>query len=265
MTPRPKKPEYKRPEMGPGSEVRSLTLRQRIQLGIAAWDRDDFETALQHFSAVIKKNPTFADIRNKAGLCEAMMGNPHSALEQFDAALAINEDYAEAHLNKAIVLNEVGRFEDAWVSFKRASELDTRDDSSFPSDGGNKLAIAHARTGDIYLAADRPIDAATEYEKALSVRARFADIRTKLAEAYLEVGRIDDARTQLETILEERPEFTGARMRLGVVLHKQGDLKGARSAWERCSEERPDDSRVRAYLAGLEVPSSQGKGDGKGD
>lgn len=259
MTPRPKKPEYTRPSQGPGSKAKSLSLKQMIQIGIAAWDRDDFEMALENFSAVIKKNPNFADVRNKAGLCHAMMGNPQAALKEFDAALALNEDYAEAHLNKAIVLNEVGRFEDAQASFKRASELDTRDNTVFPSDGGNRLAIAHARTGDIYLAADRPAEAAVEYEKALAVRARFADIRTKLAEAYLEVGRIDDARTELETILEERPEFTGARMRLGVVLHKQGDLAAARSVWEQCAEERPDDTRVRAYLAGLEAPHENGE------
>ena len=261
MTPKPKKPEYKRPTQGPGSEKQSFSLKQLIEIGVAAWDRDDFEIALQNFASVIKKNPNFADVRNKAGLCEAMMGNPQAALEQFDEALGINEDYAEAHLNKAIVLNEMGRFDDAWVSFKRASELDTRDNTSFPSDGGNKLAIAHARTGDIYLAADRPIDAAIEYEKALAVRGRFADIRSKLAEAYVQVGRIDDARLELETILDVRPEFTGARMRLGVVLHKQGDLEGARSVWEQCAEERPDDSRVRAYLAGMETASSIGAAD----
>ena len=259
MTPRPKKPEYKRPSQGPGSQARSLSLEQMIRIGIAAWDRDDFEIALENFSAVIKKNPGFADVRNKAGLCEAMMGNPQAALEQFDAALGINEDYAEAHLNKAIVLNEMGRFDDAQVSFKRAGELDTRDNPVFPSDGGNRLAIAHARTGDIYLAAGRPAEAAIEYEKALAVRARFADIRSKLAEAYLEVGRIDDARTELETILETRPEFTGARMRLGVVLHRQGDLEGARRAWEQCSEECPDDTRVRAYLAGMEALPANGE------
>ena len=261
MTPRPKKPVYKRPSQGPGSKARSLSLNQIIQNGIAAWDRDDFEIALENFTAVIKKYPNFADIRNRVGLCQAMMGNPQEALKQFDRALGINEDYAEAHLNKAIVLNELGRFEEAQTSFQRASELDTRDNAVFPSDGGNRLAIAHARTGDIYLASDRPVEAAIEYEKALAVRGRFADIRTKLAEAYLEVGRIDDARKELDIILEDRPEFTGARMRMGVVLHKLGDLEGARSAWEQCAEERPDDSRVRAYLASLDLPPSDGEGD----
>ena len=258
---RKKKKEYERPSQGPGSEGRSFSLTQTIEIGIAAWDRDDFEVALQNFTSVIGVNPGFADVRNKAGLCEAMMGNPEAALGQFDAALEINEEYAEAHLNKAIVLNDLGRFEDAWGAFQRARELDTRDNASFPSDGGNRLAVSHAKTGDIYLAADRPVEAAIEYEKALAVRARFADIRTKLAEAYLEVGRIDEARAELEIILEARPEFTSARMRLGVVLHKQGDVAGARSAWERCAEERPDDSRVRAYLAGLEQLPTSGADD----
>ena len=55
MIPRPKKPVYKRPSQGPGSKARSLSLDQIIQNGIAAWDRDDFEIALENFTAVIKK------------------------------------------------------------------------------------------------------------------------------------------------------------------------------------------------------------------
>ncbi|HIF08316.1 MAG TPA: tetratricopeptide repeat protein, partial [Gemmatimonadetes bacterium] len=57
---------------------------------------------------MLEDHPNFADVRNRAGLCLAMMGDPESALEEFDAALEINDEYAEAHLNRAIVLNDLG-------------------------------------------------------------------------------------------------------------------------------------------------------------
>ncbi|RMH18531.1 MAG: tetratricopeptide repeat protein [Gemmatimonadetes bacterium] len=253
MSPKKKRSrEYRRPRFGPGSPARSMSFKQVVAQGIAAWERDDFEAAYEHFRSVLEEHPNFADVRNKAGLCLAMMGDVEGALEQFDYALSLNEAYAEAHLNRAIVLNEMGRFEEAKEAFKRASELDTRDSGTFPSDAGNRLAISHAKTGDLYLVADRPGDAAREYEAALRIRPRFADIRTKLAEAYIQLGRLEEARDELESILETRPEFTGARIRLGVALHRLGDDEGAAAHWRRCIEEDPEDMRARAYLAAIE-------------
>ena len=52
-------------------------------------------------------------MHNKAGLCLAMMGEMERALAEFDEALKLNDTYAEAHLNRAIVLNDLGRFEEA--------------------------------------------------------------------------------------------------------------------------------------------------------
>ena len=152
--------------------------------GNAAWEQDDFAAAFQHFRATLQDHPNFADIRNRAGLCLAMMGDPEGALEQFDKALEVNDCYAEALMNRAIVLNDLNRYDEAAECFHRASALDLRDSRAFPSHMGNQLANAHAKTGDLYMAADRPEEAATEYTAAVEVRPGFLDLRFKLAEAY---------------------------------------------------------------------------------
>jgi Tfp pilus assembly protein PilF len=92
-----------------------------------------------------------------------------------------------------------------------------------------------------------------EYRKALEVRARFLDIRSKYAEALMGMGRWSEAQEQLETILAKNPEFTSARVRLGLVLHRQGDESGARREWERCVADDPKDMRAKAYLASLDT------------
>lgn len=227
------------------------SVKHLIDRGISSWERDEYESALNDFQVVLEKFPRLPDIHNKAGLCLAMLGDHEAALKEFDEAIGISETYAEAHLNRAIVLQELGRFEEARKHLQRADELDHRDSEEFPSDVGHKIAIAHAKLGDLYLVANHPEEAAEQYRMALEVRARFLDIRTKYAEALMEMARWSDAQEQLELILEKNPNFTSARLRLGVVLHRQGDEDGARREWSRCVEEDPKDMRAKAYLAAV--------------
>ncbi len=148
MSPRKKDTHegYERPASGPGSQVRHPSVRQSIAFGNAAWERDDFAAAYQHFRAILQDHPNFADIRNRAGLCLAMMGDSEGALEEFDAALKVNDCYSEALLNRAIILNDLSRFDEASECFHRASALDLRDARAFPAHMGNQLANAHAKT-----------------------------------------------------------------------------------------------------------------------
>ena len=233
------------------SESDSYSAKQVIERGICAWERADYEAALSLFRGVLEHHPGFADVHNKAGLCLAMLGDPEAALEEFDKALAISDTYAEAHLNRAIVLQGLGHFEEARRHLRRADELDHLESEEFPSDVGHQIAIAHAKLGDLYLVADHPEEAAKEYQKALAVRTRFLDIRSKYAEALIGMGRWKDAQEQLETILEKNPSFTSARLRLGLALHRQGERDQARKEWERCVQEDPRDMRAKAYLAAL--------------
>jgi tetratricopeptide (TPR) repeat protein len=233
------------------SEIQNLSVKQRLERGVSAWERADYQTALDDFQAILADHPGFPDVHNKAGLCLAMLGDPEAALRSFDEAIKISDDYAEAHLNRAILLQELGRFEEARRDLQRADELDHKDSEEFPSDVGHKIAIAHVKLGDLYLVADHPEEAAEQYKKALDVRARFLDIRTKYAEALMGMERWDDAHEQLQIILDGNPHFTSARVRLGVVLHRKGDESGAREEWERCLEDDPRDMRPKAYLAAL--------------
>ena len=233
------------------SDTINLSAKQLIERGICAWERADYEAAPELFRDVLKDHPGFADVHNKAGLCLAMLGDPEAALEEFDEALRISDTYAEAHLNRAIVLQGLGHFEEARRHLRRADELDHYESDEFPSDVGHKIAIAHAKLGDLYLVADHPEEAAEEYKKALAVRTRFLDIRSKYAEALIGMGRWKDAQDQLELILDKNPSFTSARLRLGLTRHRQGDLDGARKEWKQCVEEDPRDMRAKAYLASL--------------
>ncbi|MBL02911.1 MAG: hypothetical protein CL486_05210 [Acidobacteria bacterium] len=70
---------------------------------------------------ILEDHLNFADVRHGAGRCLAMMGDAEGALEHFDEALKVNDTYAEALLNRAIVLSDLGRFKEASEPFHKAS------------------------------------------------------------------------------------------------------------------------------------------------
>lgn len=225
--------------------------RRIVARGISAWERDDFESALETFQDVLKDHPRFADVHNKAGLCLAMLNRLEESLVHFDRAVELNASYAEAHLNRGIILKDLGRHDEAAEAFSKAGELDSKDSPVFPSEVGNRIAVTLAQLGDLYLVANHPEEAIVHYEAALEIRPRFMDIRSKFSETLIELGQLERAQDELTLILESRPSFVGARVRLGVVLHRLGDDDAAIVEWERCLEDEPTDMRARAYLASV--------------
>lgn len=228
---------------------RDITYRQRLAQGTLAWERNDFEAALEIFDEVREEHPDFADIHNRIGLCHAMLGSWQEALEAFDRSLGLSPTYAEAHANRGIVLNELGRHAEARDAFERSAELDLRDGPELPSEVGNQIAVTHAKLGDLYLVADRPERAVEQYRAGLDVRPDYVDIRSKLGEALLDLGEVEKARAELERVLESNPDFWSARLRLGIALHRLGDAGGAVREWRICEEADPDDMRPKAFIA----------------
>lgn len=232
-------------------ETQIPEIPQTKQAALQAFENRDYRAALDVFLAIARKNPNFADIRHYAGLCESFLGDSEAALEQFDYALAANPAYVEAHINRALTLNDLGRFEEAREAFDRAGHFEQEVSSDFPAAATARLANGHALLGDLYVEAGAPMQAAEQYRSALSLRPRFHDIRNKLAQALLTLGETDLAAAELRSVLDGNPRFLHARMNLGLAYYRLGHSERARREWELSATQAPDNPQVRAYLAML--------------
>ncbi|MEO5509977.1 MAG: tetratricopeptide repeat protein [Longimicrobiales bacterium] len=216
-----------------------------------AFDRREYAAALEQFLSIAEQHPNFADIRHFAGLCQSFLGNAEGALEQFDYALAANPAYVEAHINRALTLNELGRFDEARHAFDLAGHFEQEVSGEFPAAVTARLANAHAGLGDLYFGTGAFGLAADQFRRALQLRPRFHDIRNKLAQALLELGQTEHAASELRAVLESNPRFQGARMNLGLAYFRLGHRDRARREWELTASQDPDNPQVRAYLAML--------------
>jgi tetratricopeptide (TPR) repeat protein len=230
-------------------EARIEQLMQRARL---AFERGDYGAALADALEVLSTHPNFADLRHLAGLCHGFLGDGEAALGEFEHALALNPRYIEAHVNRALTLTELGRYDEARASFESAALHEIEEGGPFTAGILARLANGHAELGDLYMQGGGAADAIAEYRRALELRPAFHDIRNKLAEALIDLGAFQDAREELERVRDGNPRFMAARLNLGLVYYRLQRLSDARQEWEACAALQPGHPQARAYLTMLD-------------
>jgi tetratricopeptide (TPR) repeat protein len=211
----------------------------------------DYHGAALLLTSLTREGPAFADAFNLLGLSLAMVDRPQDAVDAFEQALRVNPRYVEAYLNRAVVLNQLGREAEAQSAMARAAELGATDDSGYPAVVANKLANAHASLGHDYRAAGTLDRAIEQYQRALELRPNFADIRLALGRALLENGRYEEAAEVLERVLRARPSWLDAMLLRGLAAYLQGDLDAAGKVWDDASTRHPEEPRLEIYRSML--------------
>lgn len=211
----------------------------------------DYHGAALLLTSLTQEGPAFADAFNLLGLSLAMIDRANDAVAAFDQALRVNPRYVEAYLNRAVVLNHVGREKDAQLSLLSAAELGAPDESGYPAVVANRLANAHFVLGHDYRAAGSLDRAIEQYRRALELRPQFNDVRLALGRALVESGRHGEAAVVLDEVLQRRPSWLDAMLLRGMVAYLQGDLNAAEAIWSDASTRHPEEPRLEIYRSML--------------
>src|SRR2546421_6088685 len=113
----------------------------------------DYYGAIHLLEEVIATGRAFADAHHLLGVSYSLAGQPDKALEQLDRALALNPNYIEALIHRALVLNELGREAEANAVLRRARQVGAERRAGFYGHVAAKLANQHAAPGQAYLQA----------------------------------------------------------------------------------------------------------------
>ena len=211
----------------------------------------DYHGAVLLLQQATSEGLAYADGFNLLGLSLALVGRHADALAAFDRALALNSRYVEAHLNRAVLLNEMGQLDEAQEALTTAEHLGRPDETGFPAMVGNQLANAHFSLGDHYREAGALDEAIAQYRRALELRPGFADVRIALARSLLERGTFAQAARELDEVLTIREDWLDAMLLRGLSAYLGGDLDGADEVWSRAAQRHPEEPRVEIYRSML--------------
>lgn len=211
----------------------------------------DYYGAVHLLEEVVESGRAFADVHHLLGVSLSLLGQPERALGEFRRALELNPRYLEALIHQGLVLNELGRGDEADRSFRQAAASVAPPSDGLSAHVAARLANLHAELAEAYSEGGAPDRAIEQYQRALELGPAFHDLRYRMARLLLETGRALEAREVLETVLRDRPNFVDAEAALGLAHFLAGDAIGARDIWKACLQRRPENARVEAYLAML--------------
>jgi tetratricopeptide (TPR) repeat protein len=163
-------------------------------------------------------------------------GRMDEAIAQYQEAMQIDPDYADANLNFGNILLEKGRLDEAIVHFQKA--LQNRPD----------FVNAYNSLGNALHQEGRMDEAIAQYQKALQINPDFTDAHHNLAIVLQQKGRVDEAIAQYQEALLINPDFAGARVNLGIVLLNKGKLDEAIVHFQKAVEIKPDLSEAHFDL-----------------
>lgn len=223
---------YRRIIAGQPNEAETLRL-----LGVIAHQRGCQEEAEQWARQAISAcGRPVAEFCNTLGAVLAAQGKPGEAVRCYQEAVALKQDYSEAHQNLGRTLAALGRMEEAAPHFEKALHLRPGD------------ATAHHDMGSVFAHRKMAAEAMACFEKAVQLDPRNADAWNNLGNMRRARGRVAEAIVCVQKALALQPGFAAAYSNLGVMLHEQGKVDEAILSLQQALALEPNDAAAWSNL-----------------
>jgi Flp pilus assembly protein TadD len=184
-------------------------------LGALLLQKGDISAAIADFNAALQIGPNYAEAHNDLGRALRQEGNIDGAITEYETALQIRPSFAEAHNNLGSALSAIPGQMSAEISeFETALKLDP------------DLAVAHYNLANVLGQEGRYPDACEQYNEALKSDPDYYQAHANLGAALFRMGRLSDAIIQFKAALQMKPDDPTIRRNLervqNILLETQG-------------------------------------------
>jgi protein O-mannosyl-transferase len=215
-----------------------LITRTREQ--IALW-----KDSVTLWSYVIEKGGgTVALPYNNRGLAFQDRREPGRAMEDFNAAIAIDPLYSYAYMNRGWVYRDLGSYREAIDDYDRALGLDPR----------KYAPLAYMRRGVLRGETGQHTLALADFTEAIRRLPDYADAYTGRGLVLTEMGQFDRALEDLQRAIELDPANSDAYLNRGVAHERSGRTDRAVADYSKAIELNPTDAlayRNRGSVLGM--------------
>lgn len=201
---------------------------------------------LQEAAALYRRALTIdsncADALHLLGMIALQQGEPESAAQLIQQAIAINNREPSYHFHHALALQSLNDMAGAVAGYRRALALKP-DDADAYNNLGNALA-----------ALNRPEEAVVAFRRALALNPANAVAHNNLGHVQRGMRRWHEAEASFRKAIALQPAYAGAFVNLGNLAQDRSDWSGAESCYRHALALAPRDT---AALCGLGVTQWQ--------
>jgi Tfp pilus assembly protein PilF len=194
-------------------------------LGVEAMKAGRAADALREFDDALEIDREFAEAHRGRGLVlEFGYGRLGEAEREYRRALELRGGYPEVHNDLGQLLAKTGRHEEALREFGLAI-----DDTSY-----REPYVARCNRGQALHDMGRKPEGIAEIRACLAMAPRYCAGRRELGRIHLAEGRVKEALEELGAYARACEKVPDAHYQLGLAYMKEGELGRAREAFERC-------------------------------
>lgn len=255
-----------------------LTLQQALQLAWQHYEGGRIEQAAGLCQQVLQSMPRQADALHLLGLAAHRLGKSAAAINLILQAIAVQASAPYYH-SLGIVLQELGRFQEAATSYRSALALQPE----FPHasyhlgmvlnalgqadaaiacyrsalHGNPQFAAAHSNLGNVLKGLGRLEQAVACYREALRLQPDLAEAHNNLGIALQAQGNFAQAEACYREALRHKPGFPGAHVQLATMLQMLGRKDEALTCYETALALQPDNESVQHHVNALRRISTE--------
>jgi len=183
--------------------------------GIKHYNNNKFDSAIIEFNEAISIFPQYADAYLQRGNCYDNKNDPEKALENYIKASEYNKKYLIFAYGYECAGEKIQKYDDAIIALSRSIEL------------GINSFIAHCMRGNSYSSKGDFVKAIEEYNEAIKLNPRVFQPYFSRGSQHIELGNIDEAIDDYEKSIKLCPDFYLAFYALSFLYYMKGDYDKA--------------------------------------
>jgi tetratricopeptide (TPR) repeat protein len=209
---------------------------EHVALGTEYYEQGKLDEAVAEFQAAIELEPDNADAYRNLGTAYLEQGKDEEAAAAYEQAIELDPDFGEAYGDLAGVYVDLGRLSEAIAIGEKAIEL------------APDYAMAYNNLGFAYYQQGMLDEAIAEYKEAIRINPDFVKARDNLGVAYMMQGRLDEAIAKFQECIRINPDHVGGHVNLGLVYYKQDKFDEAIAEYKEAIRINPDFAMVHKNL-----------------
>ena len=219
--------------------------QSELQSAVSFVTNGNITEALKIVEPLIEKYPNESILFNIRGVCNKAKNEQKDAVNDFNQAVLIKPDYAEAFYNLGVTLREMGDFQNAINAYQEALKHN------------NHYPKAHNNLGQLFLVMGNLDSAIDHLEWAVALQPEFSDAFNNLGSAYIGLNKVHDAIQSFKKAVALNSNFSIAFNNLGIAYQRIGEISLATENFESAISLNPNYIKAHSNLCALKTYKSE--------
>jgi len=202
--------------------------------GIAKTYLGDNQGAIADYNQAIAINPQYADAHYNRGIVKSNLGDNQGAIADYSQVLAINPQFSDAYNNRGKSKSDLGDKQGAIADYNQAIAIDSQNATAYYN-----LGVAKHQLGDKQ-------GAIIDYSQAIVLNPRYFEALNNRGLAKVALSDNQGAITDFTQAITINPQYADTYTNRGGAKSQLGDKQGAISDFNQAIALNP--KHIFAYL-----------------